>query len=697
MFRRWSCLSSFIKSETMCSWLAVVGIFFACASAAAGKVSVADVARSDTVLPVPAGQNYAVRVVPTVLAGNSFSVDVTLGAIVCENTCMSWAEQLPFRVSIGHGGGKEGVVVFQGVFANVTSPSAGAGNGLSFTVSNLKVPTLGAHSVTVDIDGATRDGPVVADTFSIPPVLSIIPPAVTLVLAMGTKQVVPSLLLGIWCGALFTNQYNPIVSFCNTFSVYFSNAVSQGGHAPVVLFTLVLGGVLELVDKSGGATGLARVAREFASTRFRALLCAWGLSMFIFFDDYSCILIVGATLKSSLREVRVSPAKLAFIIHIVGVNLPSLCPISSWTGVELGYIKGQYADLGFSNGAFTVFLRTLPYRFFPLLAMMMPLLSILTRRDFGPLLSAEEEFLNTAQDEEANTLLDPLVPAPAPDDALEDSGKEPWCGNAVIPFSVIIVATFAGIFLSGMAAAGPHATIIDIVAHSESVNALLWSAAASSLVCLILFASQRLMSLETMVSTWTKGFKDMMEPILILLLAWALGGVIVDLQTSNYLSGALAGNLPSEWLAPLGTALAAIVSFASGSAMGTMGILFPLILPLANDLSGGDEQIIMQAAAAVLAGSTFGNTCSPIADNTVLASLSTGCDLVLHAKTMAPYTLLTGGVSFFFGTLPVSLGWYGPAVGLLICLAVVTGILLLVGKDADRPDRSKILQTTDTQ
>ena len=99
------------------------------------------------------------------------------------------------------------------------------------------------------------------------------------------------------------------------------------------------------------------------------------------------------------------------------------------------------------------------------------------------------------------------------------------------------------------------------------------------------------------------------------------------------------------------------------------------------------------AAAAVLAGSTFGNTCSPIADNTVLASLSTGCDLVLHAKTMAPYTLLTGGISFFCGTLPVSLGWYGPAVGLLICLAVVTGILLLVGKDADRPDRSKILHT----
>ena len=119
------------------------------------------------------------------------------------------------------------------------------------------------------------------------------------------------------------------------------------------------------------------------------------LSLLIFFDDYSCILIVGACLRPSLRKVNVSPAKLAFIIHIVGNNLPSFFPVSSWVGVELGYIKGQYDALGMSenHGAFSVFLRTIPYRFFPLVAILMPLLSIMTRRDFGPLLDAEIEFL----------------------------------------------------------------------------------------------------------------------------------------------------------------------------------------------------------------------------------------------------------------------------------------------------------------
>ena len=129
-----------------------------------------------------------------------------------------------------------------------------------------------------------------------------------------------------------------------------------------------------------------------------------------------------------------------------------------------------------------------------------------------------------------------------------------------------------------------------------------------------------------------------------------------------------------------------IVSFSAGSAMGTMGILFPLVLPLAYTLSNGDEEMVMQSAAAVLAGSTFGNTCSPLADNTVLSSLSTGCDLVLHAKTMIPFTLLSFFVSLLAGTIPVSLGWYSPGVALLICIVVVVLFLFIFGKDVTHFD-----------
>ena len=156
-----------------------------------------------------------------------------------------------------------------------------------------------------------------------------------------TKQVLPSLLAGVFSGALLTASYNPLTAFCTTFSTYFVGALTDNGHGPVILFALILGGVLELVDKSGGANGLADKARTLAYTRMRALLCAWALSVLVFFDDYSAILIVGSMLKDSLRKVRMSPAKLAFIIHMVGVNLPSIMPVSSWVGVELGYIAGE--------------------------------------------------------------------------------------------------------------------------------------------------------------------------------------------------------------------------------------------------------------------------------------------------------------------------------------------------------------------
>ena len=681
----------------------------------------------DEPLRVDAAKVFNVRVPATVLAGSPFDIFLTLAPLDCSvvgenktrissSRCKPWSSTVHFEVAVGSGGG----TVFTGSLDNVSSTFGGLGNGLSYKITGIIAKELGKQAIKLVLDNnkasrgeiAPRISSDDADSvelsvFSIPQFLSVLPPIITLICAVVTKQVVPALFIGIWSGAFLNNAYNPIASFCSTFSVYFVDAMASNGHTPVVLFALVLGGVLELVDKSGGATGLAKLAQKFASTRFRALLIAWGLSVLIFFDDYSCILIVGATLKQSLRKVRISPAKLAFIIHIVGVNLPSMIPISSWVGVELGYIQDQYSAIGLKKyGAFSVFLRTLPYRFFPLLSILVPLVSILAKRDFSVLLEAENEFLSELGDADNEsgdrsdgsnyTLLDPISSGEqsgsnAPTKDAPHETKSEWCGNAVIPFSAIIIVTFAGIIVSGSNALekansgeGTSAfSIIDIVANADSVNSLLWSAAAASLVCVILFSAQSLMNIDTMVEAWTTGFKDMMSPILVLLLAWGLGGVINDLHTSVYLSSVLQGNLPVEWLPPLATILAAVVSFAAGSAMGTMGILFPLVLPLAFTLSEGSEESVMQAAAAVLAGSTFGNTCSPLADNTVLSSLSTGCDLVLHAKTMIPFTLLSFFVSLLCGTIPVAMGWYSPGIAILICVGVVVLFLFIFGKDVD--------------
>ena len=724
-------------------------------------------APSSVTVPIPSGASFGLQPPKPVLLSIPFSLLITLAPLNCQSSsssssaCQPWPESVPFRLITS-------TANFSGSLANVSS-SAGLGVGLSFIVKGITVSDLGTSRLSfavltnsfelvtpagvTDTDtgiittGSTTTGITTTTTtgittvmttviFVIPPILSVFPPVVTLVLAVYTKQVLPSLLAGVWTGALLTSNYNPLVAFCKSFSTYFVGAIVNNGHGPVILFALVLGGVLELVDKSGGAQGLAEKARGFASTRMRALLCAWILSVLVFFDDYSAILIVGSMLKDSLRKVRVSPAKLAFIIHMVGVNLPSIMPVSSWVGVELGYIADSYDALHLNQdrSPFSVFLRTIPYRFFPLLAIIYPLLAILLRREFGSLLKAERKFLSSLKDvagdrggeggargggggkeTERNMLNVNFLSSDDRKDGGSGSGSgsgggdidsststfpvvrydsldsappiQGWWPNAVIPFSIIVLVTFAGIFVSGLEKApGPHPSLVDIVANADSVDALLWSAAAASAVSMLMYGTcQRIMTLEKLVSAWTTGFKEMMEPLLILLLAWALGAVVNELQTSVFLSSMLGGSLNVVWLPVIATLMAGLVSFASGSAMGTMGILFPLVLPLAHSL--GSETYVMQAAGAVFAGSTFGNTASPIADNTVLSSIATNCDLVVHAQTMLPSSVLIFLVSIVFGTMPVSLGWYSPLVGMLLSICVLAGVLMLLGENVETGER----------
>ena len=418
--------------------------------------------------------------------------------------------------------------------------------------------------------------------------------------------------------------------------------------------------------------------------------------------------------------------------HWQGVK-PHLSPCS-FVVVACVVVSDSYSalHLNHDHGAFSVFLRTLPYRFFPILAIIYPLLSIVLKRDFGALLKAEHDFLveighdhpspssrtqfPTTEEIEHGTINSsataPLLKEPHQGELLlEQPEAEPgtafgtgestsantsantsatgWWPNAVVPFSVIVLVTFVGIFVSGAEkVTTAHPSLVDIVANADSVDALLWSAAAASAVAMLMYGTcQRIMTLEKLVAAWTTGFKEMMEPLLILLLAWALGAVVNELQTSVFLSSMLGGALNVKWLPVIATLMAGLVSFASGSAMGTMGILFPIILPLANSLSAGDEALVMQAAGAVFAGSTFGNTASPIADNTVLSSIATNCDLVVHAQTMLPASCLIFAVSILCGTVPVSLGWYSPLVALLVSVVVMALVLVGIGENVETKDR----------
>lgn len=425
--------------------------------------------------------------------------------------------------------------------------------------------------------------------------LSLLPPLATLVASIALKQVTLAMLIGIWSGALLLHGGNPLVAFLRTFDHYLVGAFLSAEHAGVVLFTLLLGGCIGLVQRSGGALGLAGLVQRFFDTRRKGLLSTIGLGGLVFFDDYSSILIVGNSLRPLVRSVKIATAKFAFVAHTVGVCIASMSPISSWVGMQIGFIGGVYETLGgpwAKADPFSGFIATLQYRFLPLLMLVFLLINAVTGRDFGPML-----------DEERAALLLP--------DAME---------------------------------------------------------------------------------AWSTGMKEVLEPAFILLLAWALGGVIEEVGTATFLAAALQGGLPA-WLLPATiSVLCYAISFATGSAIGTMAITFPLVGPIAANLGGGSAEYLHRCFGALMGGSLFGNLCSPISDTTILSVLATQCPLPVHVKTSVVYTGFVGLVSLIFADLAVGLKLYGPGVAMLVCTGVMLLGKIILGSRVEQEQKPRMIK-----
>jgi len=221
---------------------------------------------------------------------------------------------------------------------------------------------------------------------------------------------------------------------------------------------------------------------------------------------------------------------------------------------------------------------------------------------------------------------------------------------------------------------------VTALRYADSVTALIWGSAAGWLASLSMSLSQRLLTLDESMEAWVGGIKEVLEPTVVLLLAWALGHVIADVGTANFLARALQAGLPAWGLGALVSLLSYIISFACGSSFGTMGILFPLVGPLALAVGGGDFAFVHRCFGAVMGGSLLGNVCSPISDTTILASLATRCPIDFHVQTCLPYVGLAGFVALVFGDLAVGLGLYSalPAVG--VCTGVLYAAHILLAR-----------------
>ncbi len=524
-------------------------------------------------------------------------------------------------------------------------------------------------SVSVEL---LRNGQVVAQAgmHVIPGWLSIIPPLIAIAAALILRQVIPALFLGILVGAWVAQGMGLTalwLGLLDTFQVYVLAALVDPGHGAIILFSLMIGGMVGIISRNGGMQDIVeRIVRRTRSPR-KAQVATGVLGLLVFFDDYANTLVVGNTMRSVTDRFNVSREKLAYIVDSTAAPVACLALVTTWIGYEVGLIGVAVENLeGFSESAYSIFLQSIPYSFYPILAIFFVFCVAVSARDFGPMYRAEQRARLTGQVFSPDAVIGQEEEGPA--GMVAKTGVKYHAMDAVLPVVVLVVSVLGGLY-----ATGEGDTLQDIIGSADSYSALMWGSLLGVITAVVLSLGRRTLSLSETVNAWFAGVKTMLLACIILVLAWALSEITTVIHTADYLISILGESLPPAIVPVLIFVLAAVTAFATGSSWGAMGILMPLVIPLVwaileiNGLTGGaHHHIVYSSVACVLTGAVCGDHCSPISDTTILSSMASGCDHIDHVRTQLPYALFVGVVAMLLCTLPAGFGfpwWVGMAIG----------------------------------
>mgnify|MGYP005748891139 CR=1 FL=1 len=531
----------------------------------------------------------------------------------------------------------------------------------------------------------------------IPMWLSILPPLIAIVLALIFREVLLALFAGIWVGGFvvyglsFKSMFTGLLAVGDT---YLMEALTDGDHVSVIIFSMLIGGMVAIISKNGGMAGVVNVLSKYAKSAKSSQLVTWFLGIAIFFDDYANTLIVGNTMRPVTDKHRISREKLAYLVDSTAAPVAAIAFVTTWIGAELGYIKDAATALGIQEGAYSLFFHSLEYAYYPILTLVFMLMLILMNRDFGSMHHAEIRARETGAvtaasldrkgQEKQQQEMSEFEP-------VDESRTRPV--NALLPVLVVILGTIAGLLYTGFnaevwndASIGFMRKLSITIGDSNSYVALIWASLSGVLTAVILTISQRIMSLSETMESLLVGFKTMLPAILILVLAWSLAAVTQQLYTAEYLTSLFSGNISPYFLPEITFLLAAVIAFSTGSSWGTMAILYPLMLPAAWYVSQAQGlnleetmPIIYNVISVVLAGAVFGDHCSPISDTTILSSLASGCNHIDHVKTQLPYAITVAAVANLVCTNLSSWGVHWLLV-YAIGAAILWGLIKLIGK-----------------
>lgn len=549
---------------------------------------------------------------------------------------------------------------------------------------------VGRHRVEVRSQQKTAETEITV----LPGWLSIMPSVLAILLALIFKNVILSLFAGVWLGALFVNNWNPLAATFRVVDTYVINALTTTSRAQILIFSILLGGMVAIISKTGGTQGIVQKLSVYATTARRGQVASWLMGILIFFDDYANTLIVGSTMRPITDRLRVSREKLAYIVDSTAAPVVSIVPISTWVGFEIGLLSAAFVSLDLPFNAYGIFIQSIPFRFYQILALVLVLAIALTGRDFGPMLRAERRARKTGavMAEDAMPLADYASHAVTP---AENAPKRAI--NAFLPILTVILVTVIGLYVSGRGSVDRAEYesfwpfVRDVYGAADPYAAMIWGSLSGTIVALVLALSQRILSIREGIDAMVEGFKTMTMAFAVLLLAWSLGDVCTQLRAADFLVELTSGALSPVWLPTVVFVLAAGIAFATGTSWGVLAILTPLSIPLAHGLSieaghavGGEQYmlILVMTIASVLAGSVWGDHCSPISDTTILSSMATGSDHIAHVRTQLPYAFGAGLVAVVAAQIPAAHGLH-PALAILLGVGVLLAVLRLFGQPSD--------------
>ena len=508
-----------------------------------------------------------------------------------------------------------------------------------------------------------------ADRFGL---FTLIPPIVAIVLAFITKNVVISLFIGVLSGGFILNLtgFNVFGALTQAFLDFIDralNSLADPWNAGIIMQVLVIGGVINLVAKMGGAKAIAEALSKKAKTAKSTQLITWFLGICVFFDDYANSLIVGPIMRPVADKMKISRERLAFIIDATAAPIAGLAIISTWIGLEVSLISEGFETIGVEASGFVVFLQTIPYRFYNILILAFIVITTITLREFGPMRKAE-----IAARKSNDLTSEEVVATSSHMDELEPKeGVKLSIWNAIVPIGALIISSVVAFYYSGYSTimAGDDTAIQAIItnsplsfkailetfAASDASVALFQSALFASVVAIIMSVCKKIFTISEAIEAWVDGMKGLIITGVILILAWSLGSVIKELGTAQYLVEALNGAIPAFLLPSLIFVLGAVISFSTGTAYGTMSILMPLAIPLAYKINP-EMSFVIVSTSAVLTGAIFGDHCSPISDTTILSSMGAGCNHIDHVKTQMWYALFVAAITILFGYIPAGFG-----------------------------------------